>query len=528
MKKEYKECPFCVNEIKKKAVKCQYCGEPFTNEEQKNDIKEDDITWMNLKKNFNNKDILNKNNAIKNDQSISFDRSTIRTYIWRIITFFWYIFLIIIFIKPWIDSLFGPVWSSHTDFESSWWSVAMFLIIYEIVSLFKTIKKIKNNQYIARGIEKSMYIRSIMYSAIVIRLYYTGGLLLLLANNTINTRIYRQLVDLNKIRVIAINILIVGLFDLIINCINRKKVNLWRAIFPSYLSLAITLYMMWKFASSGWYPILFPLLILSVFAFFPAILSRIFRSFYTSKKWNTHISKDRWSRKLEWIIDHFSFIQKMFKDFYEKVSGKINSDKNKLWKKIKQDIFYFRKMLRKFIKTRNMILITFWILTLLGTFLLVGLKYYEKKKAENICLTNYWIHSTLIEHEVFGNLCECKPWYDWEGAIYQSQCISNKKKSDKECQQIHWIYSHWDWSKNFDGEYNCRCNTWYILSINWVGCISNEVAEVLWTIDCQETFWEKAYSDWSYENWWYNCRCREGFIRNQDKTKCTQQLIYNI
>lgn len=35
MRKWYKECPFCANEIMKKAIKCQYCGEFLdTNEPQ--------------------------------------------------------------------------------------------------------------------------------------------------------------------------------------------------------------------------------------------------------------------------------------------------------------------------------------------------------------------------------------------------------------------------------------------------------------------------------------------------------------
>ena len=39
MKKGYKECPFCANKIKEKAIKCQYCWE-FLNKEEKTTKKE--------------------------------------------------------------------------------------------------------------------------------------------------------------------------------------------------------------------------------------------------------------------------------------------------------------------------------------------------------------------------------------------------------------------------------------------------------------------------------------------------------
>lgn len=37
MKKWFKECPYCANEIKEKAIKCQYCWE-FLNKEEKTRI----------------------------------------------------------------------------------------------------------------------------------------------------------------------------------------------------------------------------------------------------------------------------------------------------------------------------------------------------------------------------------------------------------------------------------------------------------------------------------------------------------
>ena len=36
MKKGYKECPFCKNEIKKEAIKCQFCNEFLDREDNEN------------------------------------------------------------------------------------------------------------------------------------------------------------------------------------------------------------------------------------------------------------------------------------------------------------------------------------------------------------------------------------------------------------------------------------------------------------------------------------------------------------
>lgn len=89
MKKWYKECPFCANEIKEWAIKCQYCHERLNKEE----IKE---APNNLEKSYRISKPMSKEFIKKIDSSSKHKfhiRDTFRIIIWWIIMFL-FIFLL--------------------------------------------------------------------------------------------------------------------------------------------------------------------------------------------------------------------------------------------------------------------------------------------------------------------------------------------------------------------------------------------------------------------------------------------------
>lgn len=68
MKKWYKLCPYCANEIKNAAVKCQYCGESLKIEEKKENknLKSDSIKCRYCWTNYSDPSLLNKIKIVRN------------------------------------------------------------------------------------------------------------------------------------------------------------------------------------------------------------------------------------------------------------------------------------------------------------------------------------------------------------------------------------------------------------------------------------------------------------------------------
>lgn len=522
MKKWYKECPFCANEIKKKAIKCQFCGEWLSDNEKI--VEEEKHIWKIKTEKTNNKKSTQKSNDTK-ASTISFEKSTKWTYILRILHFIRYIFVILFFVQEWISK----IWNA----EDWWIPIAAVLIIYEIVSLLKDIKKIRNNQYIVKWIERKTYIKSIIISAIFIRFVYSISIIIGLS--TIDIGMPHEYVYRNRIPNIILMIVAIWIFDLIINCINWKKVNLWRAILPSYLSIAVILDTIWKSISTYYYWFtVYPLGILLILGFVPAILTKIFRYFYDKKNnWNTDSKKK--SKKCD--------LKRLFANI----------------------------TMEKIIAKKKIIFIVLWVLFLLIISTVIISKHHKKKTAENNCITNYWNHSILVKDWNNWYKCNCESWYDREWLKNKSKCISKKEISDRECKNAYWNNAHWnwikapdwwyycdcnvwyffddednpskctndkelweiyckdfkntysDWSKAEDWEYNCRCKQWYHASIRWWECISSHEGNK-WTTECKKVFWENSYSDWSKnEEWEYLCRCEEGYDRNKSNTKCIKK-----
>jgi len=523
MKKWYKLCPYCWEEIKEIAKKCRFCGEWLSDDKETTETIKEKTTWKSKTKETNIKKSIQKNDDIKVSKP-SFEESTIRTYILAILNSAWHILIIRFFIRKWAEM----IWE-----QQSWSAWAWGLTILELFLLIKDIKKIIANQYVRKWIEKKAYLKAIIYSAVVIRFIIT----VIVANelDKLDIWLFGEIIYWDHwIRNINLTIIAIWIFDLIINCINRKKVNLWRAILPSYLALALAFYAVWNWVANHYFRFsIAPLLILLVFGFIPAICTKIFRYFYDKKNsWNTNKSKTSKKSETKWLFANITM---------EKILAK-----------------------------KKMILITLWWVALLIILLTFISKHHEKKVAENECLSNHWIHSILTKNKAGWYECKCESGYDREWQKNKSKCISKKEISDRECRNSFWKNSHgdwtkaldwwyvcycndwyffddkdnpskctndkelWeiyckdfkntysDWSKNEEWEYICRCKTWYNGSIRWGECISS-YEESKGTKECQKVFWENSYSDWSKDGDWYNCRCKEWYERNKSNTKCIKK-----
>ena len=105
MKRWYKECPYCKNEIKKEAIKCQYCHELLeSNEEEVKDVKKECPFCLNMIDVNENKcpfcdEYLNKASKKSETKSWwSYTNSggmslTLKIVIWSVFVIFWIIFI---------------------------------------------------------------------------------------------------------------------------------------------------------------------------------------------------------------------------------------------------------------------------------------------------------------------------------------------------------------------------------------------------------------------------------------------------
>ena len=138
MKKWFKECPFCANEIREEAIKCQYCHE-FLNEKKEN---KDEVNWAASFWWFSVED------QIKNAMEQKDNETTFQTLL-KWFDYVWWIILIrcIIIVFKWYS--IAPWWRRFIM-----WCYLIFWIYSVWKSICNNVKVAKNTNILFRTIFK--------------------------------------------------------------------------------------------------------------------------------------------------------------------------------------------------------------------------------------------------------------------------------------------------------------------------------------------------------------------------------------